>query len=335
MERNAINEALLNALVERGLNDIEHDPHRSIRKIADLGAHLARGRFQRHFLSLASTMLADDSSPYYSLCENIVRTTRRDALKHFGIALGFHSWTCGAASIRKQEAQSGREIPWMITCRLNSQEAVRSLSSLVQQGQALGVFSYALIAEEGTPLSAVFEVIEAYPDCAFSLLLSPETLTIPILEQISECTNLLTLVRAIPEQWQKALRALAEQGSPRALYLPYSSAADVRELLKEEYCGESEEYESGLLFFVAQAGCTAKETAAVQEMVTSFRTAPTVPWFPVNFYTDMLTIDRIISSGGCLMCFEGADVQIYANDHWISMGASDDLASLLPQRNVG
>ena len=50
MERNAINEALLNALVDRSLNDIERDPHRSIRKIADLGAHLAHGRFQRHFL---------------------------------------------------------------------------------------------------------------------------------------------------------------------------------------------------------------------------------------------------------------------------------------------
>lgn len=52
MERNAINEALLNALVDRSLNDIEHDPHRSIRKIADLGAHLAHGRFSGIFCHL-------------------------------------------------------------------------------------------------------------------------------------------------------------------------------------------------------------------------------------------------------------------------------------------
>ena len=335
MERNAINEALLNALVDRSLNDIERDPHRSIRKIADLGAHLAHGRFQRHFLSLARTMLADDSSPYYSLCENTVRTTRRDALKHFSIALGFHSWTCGAAFIRKQEAQNGRDIPWMITCRLSSQEAALSLGSLVQQGQALGIFSYALIVEESTSFSAVFEVVEAYPDCAFSLLLSPEALTVPVLEQISECTNLLTLVRAIPEQWQEAMRVLAEQGSPRALYLPYSSAEEVQEALNEGYCGESDDYESGLLFFVAQADCPAAETVIVQEMVEHFRTAPTAPWLPVNFYTDMLNIDRIISSGGCLMCFEGSVVQIYSNGHWVSMSASSELASLLPPRSVG
>lgn len=264
-----------------------------------------------------------------------MRTTRRDALKHFSIALGFHSWTCGAAFIRKQEAQNGRDIPWMITCRLSSQEAALSLGSLVQQGQALGVFSYALIVEESTSLSAVFEVIEAYPDCAFSLLLSPEALTVPVLEQISECTNLLTLVRAIPEQWQEAMRVLAEQGSPRALYLPYSSAEEVQEALNEGYCGESEDYESGLLFFVAQADCPAAETVIVQEMVEHFRTAPTAPWLPVNFYTDMLSIDRIISSGGCLMCFEGSVVQIYSNGHWVSMSASSELASLLPPRSVG
>lgn len=71
MERNAINEALLNALVDRSLNDIERDPHRSIRKIADLGAHLAHGRFQRHFLSLARTMLADDPAPIIAFAKTL------------------------------------------------------------------------------------------------------------------------------------------------------------------------------------------------------------------------------------------------------------------------
>ena len=75
MERTALNRTLIEAVVTRSLNEIERDPRRGIRKMVDLGAHLAIGRSQRRFLSLIRQLLNDESTPYYELIERLIWVT--------------------------------------------------------------------------------------------------------------------------------------------------------------------------------------------------------------------------------------------------------------------
>ena len=87
---------MIEAAVDRGIREMQEDPKRSVRKLADLGRQFSRGRFQKNFFDLSQTLLQDDNSPYYTILSRLTRETNHETLKKFGVNIGYTSWTYGA-----------------------------------------------------------------------------------------------------------------------------------------------------------------------------------------------------------------------------------------------
>ena len=88
MKPNDITRAIIDATVDRGLREIEEDPKRSIRKLADMGKQFSKGRFVQDLYTLFQELLRNDDSPYYTAIEHLLRNTERKGLKDFGINIG-------------------------------------------------------------------------------------------------------------------------------------------------------------------------------------------------------------------------------------------------------
>lgn len=72
---------MIEAAVDRGIREMQEDPKRSVRKLADLGRQFSRGRFQKNFFDLSQTLLQDDNSPYYTILSRLTRETNHETLK--------------------------------------------------------------------------------------------------------------------------------------------------------------------------------------------------------------------------------------------------------------
>ena len=80
----------MDATVDRGLKEINEDPRRSIRKLADLGKQFNNGRFMQDLYAIFQDLLRNDDSPYYTAIEHLLQNTDRKALKDFGINMGYN-----------------------------------------------------------------------------------------------------------------------------------------------------------------------------------------------------------------------------------------------------
>ena len=143
MKPNDITRAIIDATVDRGLREIEEDPKRSIRKLADMGKQFSKGRFVQDLYTLFQELLRNDDSPYYTAIEHLLRNTERKGLKDFGINIGYGSLTYGARQIRSNEKTRDYQIPWLPILRLNPASPPRveaeTLERIVRQGTSLGI----------------------------------------------------------------------------------------------------------------------------------------------------------------------------------------------------
>lgn len=105
---------MIEAAVDRGIREMQEDPKRSVRKLADLGRQFSKGRFQKNFFDLSQTLLQDDNSPYYTILSRLTRETNHETLKKFGVNIGYTSWTYGASLIRSYEKEHGYDVPWTV-----------------------------------------------------------------------------------------------------------------------------------------------------------------------------------------------------------------------------
>lgn len=136
--------SLIEAAVNRGIKEMQEDPKRSVRKLADLGNQFARGRFQKSFFELSQTLLQDDDCPYYTLLSRLTEEIDHETLKRFGVNLGYTSWTYGAQLIRAYEKEHGFEVPWTIFFHYHPQASftLSHMDSLIREGRSIGIFTY-------------------------------------------------------------------------------------------------------------------------------------------------------------------------------------------------
>ena len=153
MKKNDVTRIMVEAAVAKALRDMRTDPKRSVRNLVDLGCSFSGGRFQKAFFKLASNLLKNENSAYYTLAEKLASDVHPELLQKFGVNLGYNSFTCGAQSIREREAVCGYNIPWSLTFHLDSSEnpSFEKAGALIAEGKTLGIFTYAFFA--AAPLS--------------------------------------------------------------------------------------------------------------------------------------------------------------------------------------
>lgn len=310
-------------VVELGIREIKTDPRRSIRKLVDMGAHFAKGHFQKQFFRMAQNTLKNESSPYYAWVQGMAENVDHHTLTTLGINLGWESWTIGAKQIRALEANQGFNIPWSLTFYVNSQHDAMSQAAyrrLIAEGKSLGIFSYVFFIEtEATALETIYELIPQEPNCAFILFLEPQAVTPQVVDQLSACHNLAVSLNSRAVGWETSAQLLARAGCICGIHYDYCSQEDVRHIVSGEWLQKA--LPSAFAICIAADDCPLENSSAVYTYVKATRNGPPYPIMLLDYYADSLYVDQIISDSPCFLGIlaDGTAIK-YANNHRQSTG---------------
>lgn len=236
---------MIEAAVDRGIREMQEDPKRSVRKLADLGKQFSRGRFQQNFFDLSQTLLQDDNSPYYTILSRLTRETNHETLKKFGVNIGYTSWTYGASLIRSYEKEHGYDVPWTIFIHYlpDGPLGPEQIDRLIQEGRSIGVYTYFIYLEEmPEDWTALTKLFHSYDNSAFLLLLPDRELEEADCDLLSECRNLLVSAE-IASCYRENIRLLKQRGCIVANHYYYHSS-DLEEIARQV-----KDCESPLLLF--------------------------------------------------------------------------------------
>ena len=106
MNSQDITRALIDTTVARAMVEMDADPKRSVRKLCDLGRQFSRGRFQNQIFAIFQDLLRNDESPYYQAIDFLLRSNDPEALRQFGINIGYNSFTYGAQILRQKQKRT-------------------------------------------------------------------------------------------------------------------------------------------------------------------------------------------------------------------------------------
>ena len=144
---------IIETTVRKALKDIRENAGRGIRNLVDMALHFSNARFQREFFSDAQTLLKNQSSAYYLLAQDIVTHVEEERIITFGINVGYNACTLGARTIRKNEAELGFNIPWVIPMQLTKGSVAAHMEDykrVISEGNSLGIYCWFLFLNECT-----------------------------------------------------------------------------------------------------------------------------------------------------------------------------------------
>ena len=299
---------LLETMIDRSLRGLQEDPHRELRKLVDLADTLMTSPAQKHYSQLVQELLANESSPYYILGTSLVQHTSRENLKCVGVNVGYESWCRGAKLIRQLESEYGHNVPWTLVFEAGKGGAAlprERLTAILAQARQMGIHTFVFrVLPGGIDLRTVLSLSNRFEDCAFVLITRAGDLSADADVRLSMHPNCITFLQAEATcAAEEMITRLRRRKVLYALWAPYDAArADALTApgAMEAAAQTASDADAPLLLLCAEPGCTPEQCRAVGQAASAARMAPTLPVLPVDLYTDLLLVDRTISSGGCL-----------------------------------
>lgn len=307
MNKTDITRTILEATIDKALNDIQSDAFRSIRNLIDLGLNFSTGRFQKSLFGVAQTMLEREDSAYYSLVQNAVERVNHQTLKTFGVNLGYNGCTNGAKVIRDNEAAFGFNIPWAIAFQLDASDGavtVDALSHVVAQGKQLGVFTYMIFCG-GKILPEIVSLFEMFDDCAFILFSPSELLEPDVIDMLKCCHNLMLSVATTSSQWLPVAQQLHQKQFLYAVHHFYQED-NCSQILSKEWIESILPSQCIFAFLLPEPACCMKIQNQVSSSIRKIREEQKYPVILMEVFSDLLMIDHIISDGACSIAFDAS-----------------------------
>lgn len=164
--KESVSRAIIESAVGRWITNLQKDTERTLRKLAELGEGLLKGKKQNEFFSCLGRSLSDPNSGYYKLVGGLAKNTDSAVLKKFGINFGYNALTCGAKTLRT-EAAAGLRVPFCLF--VECKDDVELLRQLIDSGRQLGIFVYAVYVDSERLPDGLRELFNRNADCAFVL----------------------------------------------------------------------------------------------------------------------------------------------------------------------
>ncbi len=305
MDRSSITKIMIETAINKTLDDIENNPERSIRNLVDLGFNFAKGKFQKSFFETAMAVLEDEDSHYYALAKTMVFGTDRAKLKAFGVNIGYNSLTLGSEIIRKKEAQCGYNIPWAITIHANEAPGVLSkeiIQGVITQGKEEGIFSYLFDIKANVAfLPELCTIIKDEPHCAFVVYMEPSVLLEKTAKELMVIKNVMISVHSEGKGFADAIDALKKNRCLWGAHRYYADSEDAEQICSGKWTSEMADFGCVFAFAFSTPDCPKALCRDVNGYIMDVRSRQTAPVFVINYYTDNLFIDKIISDDSCFM----------------------------------
>ena len=196
MNTYTVTKAMIDATVERGIRDMQEDPHRSMRRLADIGRQFSRGRFQEYSFSIIQELLQNENSAYYDMVQNVLRNSDHRTLRVFGVNTTYLTWTYGARRIREFEQENGFCVSCSVMLRYDpaAEDGLRAedIEKIIREGSELGIYSYYIRQMDTVPGDyRLLSLFEKYRDCAFLWIHETGRITAAQVQLLSTMNNTL------------------------------------------------------------------------------------------------------------------------------------------------
>lgn len=299
----SLTRAIIDATVDRGLREIDEDPQRSIRKLIDLGRQFSNGRFVGEIYSIFQDLLRNEDSPYYYAIEHVMHCTSRTALKHFGINMGYNSFTVGGKAIRMREKNCGYQTPWAISVVLDPSKpgsvSAAELSVIVEQGLSMGIYAYNLpLVHNINYINELLPIFKKYKNCCFLVCLPDEELSEELAAILCENTNVMTFLD-VNGDYVDANSILLRRR--KAWYGAYGIYSDYSFFTNHfpEFCRKCISAECSFVLTVAKRGSSFELIEKAMKKVKEERLSPAYPLFIFDLYGDSMQIKKLLSENKC------------------------------------
>lgn len=303
MDQERIIRAVAESVVDRCLKEIERDPKRGVRSLADLCRPFVKEKYQRRYLDVIEKMEADGDSPYYVLLDHLVKKVDHGTIKTVGLNMGLGSWRNGVKTIRRLEAEQRCRIPWALTLHLDRSADLSLYRRVVGQGKENGIFTYLLQADApGADLGPALELIRREPSCTFLLLAAPEDFSRETVAAVAACHHLVPAVDTQRPGWEAAAARLE---SSRCLYGVWRTCGG-RDGADEVLSGRWLERVTAaccpsVALCAAAPDCPEELGRAIEGYVRRTRGEQVYPLLVVDLVSDYFYVDDMISPGGALI----------------------------------
>jgi hypothetical protein len=312
-KKREITYSVIETAIDKGIRDINENSSRGIRNLVDLGTHFAAGRFQKDFFRLSKQILSNVDSPYYRLVNHIVQYTDPKILKHFGINLGYNSWTYGAEKIREYESAHGYNVPWSIVFDF-IEEADEMLtnsevSEVLDMGESMGVYCGMFFAgRDQEQLKALLAMLETHKDSSYFVFLQPELITDEIADDILKAGNIVVALSMNTKDGgiscEKAADILMKSKCLYGIYCTYDDN-NVAYVTSAGFLGQLEDMHCTFVFLIRQELNETLNKEHFSQFMQTAKSASEYQLFLIDFYEDMAHVDRIISVEDCFIAVKG------------------------------
>lgn len=296
----SLNKALIETTVRNSIKQIKNDPERNMRNLIDMALSFSKGRFQKHFLESAQTMLKKENSCYYKIIPDLIANTDEERIVTVGMNIGYNSCTLGAQKIRETEANKHFDIPWTVSLEIDSgsyQKNIQHYLSLLLQGKELGIYTWNIHVPD-TPVY-LFELAEANPECTFNIFCTPEAITPALLDDAKEVNNIVFIIK-YSDNMAETCSLLRSQKFLYAIYYNYENESFNSELF-DEIMSDTENAKA--LFTIFISGTALIEDEKLYKHIQQVRAEQTYLSIPFDFRHDICYIDSIISDNICTIGF--------------------------------
>lgn len=303
---------IIEIAVAKGIRNIEENGNRGVRNIVDLGAHFAKGNFQKDFFRNAQQILNDENSMYYTLAKNLVKTVDHNIIKKFGINLGYNSLTYGVKKIRQNEIKYGYNIPWTIVFDYNlpaQSLSVKEVSDILYSGENLGIYcSMFFIGKNDTFLRELLTDLSSHKDSAYFIFAESEIITDEIIDTIVSAGNIVLVLLMHPTEDNDVSKQVYKKLLyKRCLYGTYSEYNDsnVNLTMSDAYINKIQKTYSSFVYLIKKQPLKFGNQERFSQFIIKAKNENPYPFYLVDFYEDLAYINRIISMEDCFIAING------------------------------
>lgn len=289
---------LVEATVDRALQDIRQDSKRSLRNLVDLGLNFCSGRYETYFLEMARNMLSDEQSAYFEAVQTAMRDVDTETIKTFGINVGLEGCTRGAKRIRELEDSHGFNIPWALTiCAGNQGVGLSDCLRLVEEGTGLGIHVY-LLLDWGLSGESVQQLASSNPKCAFLVLTDRLCADWDEMFYLAEPENVMYLLDAEGQALSEQLKNLHAARCLYGLYHWYNEE-NRQDLLSDRVLDDCQDAGALFLCMIPQLHTSKEARQEMNRQILALRKSQQRPFCPLELSGDLFYIDTIVSTDGC------------------------------------
>lgn len=295
--KSSLSRTLIETTIRNSIKQIKKDPERSMRNLIDMAMSFSNGRFQKHFLEAAQTMLKKENSCYYKMIPDLVANADTERIVTFGMNVGYNGCTMGAQTIRNLEGKEHFDIPWSIYLELESSGYYRNEAhyrSLLSQGKEMGIYAWNIHISDNP--SYILELAKEFPECAFNIFCTPENITQALLDDAENIYNILFLIK-YGDDMEEACDLLRSQGFLYSIYYN-DEMSDYNPDKIDEILSDTENENAIFTVFLSQPALSS-ETDDLYRYILQIRSEQKFRTIPFDFVHDNYFIDNIISDRVC------------------------------------